>query len=46
MCIDIVELWFRIANGIILAIFWQFLTELSAQDTYIFLFQDNNLSKS
>ena len=38
MCIDIVEIWFGIANG-------RILTELSARDMPIFLFQDNNLSK-
>ena len=38
MCIDIVEIWFGIANG-------QILTELSAQDTPIFLFLEDNLSK-
>ena len=36
MCIDIVEIWFGIANG-------QILIELSAQDT--FLFPKNNLNK-
>ena len=41
MCIDIVEIWFGIANGQIR----QFLTELSAQDTSIFSFPDDNLSK-
>ena len=41
MCIDIVEIWFGIANGQIL----QFLTELSARDTSIFSFPDYNLSK-
>ena len=92
MCIDIVEIWFGIANGQISSIFdsylpatcqyftfwmiilvsiygfspdlvcvlplWrsglgllmgnfrQFFTELSVRDTSIFLFQDNNLSKS
>ena len=35
MVIDIVEIWFRIANGQI----------LSAQDTPIFLFPDDNLCK-
>ena len=35
MCIDIVEIWFGIANG----------TELSARDTPIFSFPDYNLSK-
>ena len=42
MCIDIVEIWFQIDNGQILSIF----TELSAHNTSIFSFQDNNLSKS
>ena len=36
MCIDIVEIWFGIANG-------QILIELSAQD--IFSFPKNNLNK-
>ena len=38
MCIDLVEIWFGIAN-------WQILTELFAQDTLIFSFPDSNLSK-
>ena len=38
MCIDIVEIWFGVANG-------QILTELSARDTPILSFPDNNLSK-
>ena len=38
MCIDNVEIWFWIANG-------QIYTELSARDTPIFLFPDNNLNK-
>ena len=38
MCIDIVEIWFGIANG-------QIFTELSARDTPIFSFPDDNLSK-
>ena len=38
MCIDIVEIWFGIANG-------QILTNLSARDTPIFSFPDYNLSK-
>ena len=42
MCIDIVELWFGIANGQISSIFW---TELSARDTPIFSFPEYNLSK-
>ena len=29
-----------------MAKFRQFFTELSARDTFVFLFQDNNLSKS
>ena len=41
MCIDIVEIWFGIANGQIC----QILTELSAQETHIFSFPDDNLSK-
>ena len=38
MYIDIVEIWFGIANG-------QILTELSSRDTPIFSFLDDNLSK-
>ena len=38
MCIDIVEIWFGTANG-------QILEELSARDTSIFSFLDDNLSK-
>ena len=46
MCIDIVEIWFGIANGQIpVPLFCQFLTELSARDTPIFSFPDYNLSK-
>ena len=41
VCIDIVEIWFRIVN---LANFINF-CQLSALDTSIFLFLDNNLSK-
>ena len=41
MCIDSVEIWFGIANRQISSI----LTELSARDTSIFLFLDDNLSK-
>ena len=41
MCIDIVDIWFEIANGQISP----FLTELSAWDTPIFSFPDYNLSK-
>ena len=40
-CIDIVEIWFGIANGQIR----QILTELSARDTPIFSFPDDNLTK-
>ena len=40
-CIDIVEICFQIANGQMLH-FWQ----LSACNTSVFYFQDNNLSKS
>ena len=40
MCIYIVEIWFRIANGQFSAIS----TELSALDTSVFSFQDHNLS--
>ena len=38
MCIDIVDIWFGIANG-------QIFTELSARDTPIFSLPGNNLSK-
>ena len=38
MCIDIVEIWFWIANG-------QILTQLSARDMPIFSIPDDNLSK-
>ena len=38
MCIDIVEIWFGIANG-------QILMELSARDMSIFSFPDDKLSK-
>ena len=43
MCIDIVEIWFGIANGK----FRQILTELSARDTPIFSFSfpNDNMSK-
>ena len=41
MRIDIVEIWFGIANGQIS----QIVTELSAQDKPIFSFLDDNLSK-
>ena len=39
LCIDIVEIWFGIANG-------QISSELSARNTSIFSFSENNLSKS
>ena len=41
MCIDIVEVWL----GLLMGKFRQFLTELSAQDTPIFSFPGDNLSK-
>ena len=41
MCIDIVEIWFEIANGQILSI----LKELPARDIPVFSFPDDNLSK-
>ena len=41
MCIDIVEIWFGITDGQILSN----LTELSARDSPIFLFPDDNLRK-
>ena len=41
VCIDIVEIWFGIANGQISSIF----DGLSARDTPIFSFPDYNLSK-
>ena len=41
MCIDIVDIWF----GIVRDKFRQILTELSARDTPIFSFPDDNLSK-
>ena len=41
MCFDIVELWPGIANGQISS----FLTVLSACNTFVFSFSDNNLSK-
>ena len=41
MCIDIVEIWFGIAYGQISPNF----SELSARDTPIFSFSDDNLSK-
>ena len=42
MCIDIVEIWFEIANRQIASI----LDSVTDHDTSIFPFQDNNLSKS
>ena len=42
MCIDSIDICSGIANGQI----YPFLTELSAPNTSIFYFQDNNLSKS
>ena len=42
MCIDIVEIWFGIANGQIFVSLWW---KLSAQDMPIFSFLDDNLSK-
>ena len=44
VCIDIVEIWFGIANGHILSVFDR--VNLSAHDTSIFLFQGNILCKS
>ena len=41
MCIDIVDIWFGIANGQICQIF----TELSARDMPTFSFPDDNLNK-
>ena len=41
MCIDIVEIGF----GLLMGKFCQFLTELSACDTSIFQFPDDNFSK-
>ena len=41
MCIDIVEIWFEIANGQVLLI----LTELSAHHISVLSFPDDNLSK-
>ena len=41
MCIDIVEIWFRLLMGK----FRQIFTELSARDTPMFSFPDANLSK-
>ena len=41
MCIDIVEIWFGIAEGQISSIFYG----VTARDTPIFLFPDYNLSK-
>ena len=46
MCIGIVEVWFRIANGQILSIFdYQFLIELSAHNMSVFSLPDDHLSK-
>ena len=45
MCIDIMEIWFGIANRQISSNFDRVLTELSARDTPIFSFPDDNLSK-
>ena len=42
LCIDIEEIWFLMLTGK----FCQCLTELSARDTSVFSFQDNNLSNS
>ena len=42
MCIDIVEIWFGIANG---QIFNQIFMELSARDMPIFSFPDDNLNR-
>ena len=41
LCIDIREIWFGIAQYII-GKFRQFLTEVSARDTFVFSFPDNN----
>ena len=41
ICIDIVEIWFRFANGQISSIF----DELPARDMSIFSFPDDNISK-
>ena len=41
MCIDIVVIWFGIANGQI----FQFLTELFACHKFVFSFPDDYLSK-
>ena len=42
MCIDIIEICFGFANGQVLSIFHRVI----CPDTSVFLFQDNNLSKS
>ena len=42
MCIDIVDIWFGIANGQISSNFYGY---LSARDTPIFSFSDDSLSK-
>ena len=41
MCIDIVDIWF----GLLMGNFRQIFAELSAWDTPIFSFLDDNLSK-
>ena len=41
MCIGIVKICFGIANGLISSV----LTELSARNTSVFYFKDNNLGK-
>ena len=43
MCIDIVEIWFGIANGY--SSIFDRVIELSARHTSIFSFSDDNLSK-
>ena len=57
MCIDYVDIWFGIANGLyaltlrrsvlelLMGKFHQMFTELSARDMPIFSFLDDNLSK-
>ena len=44
MCIDILEIWFGIANGQISSNF-EVVTNVSARDMPIFSFRDDNLSK-
>ena len=39
-------IWWRSALGLLMGIFVDFLTELSARDTSVFSFQDNNFNKS